>query len=171
MAQQESHGGAPLDLSSFFDYPDVQVHEAAQELAFLGDRSERDWEKLLAHTDARPFAAGDTVIHAGELDRALYIVTSGSLAMLLPQRDGGQKAFKTIDAPTVLGELCFVSGGPRSSTVRATTDGEMRRLSYDAFEVLAAREPELSRAILLDISRILAQRLRTATDFIADWVA
>ena len=160
-----------MDLSSFFDYPDVQVHETADEVAFLGDRSERDWEKLLSHTDSRPFSAGDVVIHAGDMDRALYIVTSGSLAMLLAQRDGGQKAFKTIEAPTVIGELCFVAGGPRSSTVRATSDGEMRRLSFEAFEVLAAREPELSRAVLLDISRILAERLRTATDFIAEWVA
>ena len=160
-----------MDVSSFFDYPDVEVHENANAVAFLGDRSERDWEKLLSHTDARPFSAGDTVIHSGDMDRALYIVTSGALAMLLPQRDGGLKAFKTFEAPTVIGELCFVSGGPRSSTLRATSDGEMRRLSYDAFEVLAAREPELGRAILLDISRILAQRLRTATDFIADWVA
>lgn len=159
-----------MDLSSFFDYPDVKVHEAADELAFLSDRSERDWEKLLAHTDARPFEAGDTVIHAGDMDRALYIVTSGLLTMLLPQRDGGSKEFKTIEAPTVLGELCFVSGGPRSTTIRAASAGEMRRLSYESFEVLAAREPELSRAILLDISRILAARLRTATDFIADWV-
>ena len=159
-----------MDLSSFFDYPDVQVHEAADELAFLSDRSERDWEKLLSHTDARPFSAGDTVIHTGDMDRALFIVTSGVLSMFLPQKDGGGKEFKTIEAPTVLGELCFVAGGPRSTTIRALSDGEMRRLSYESFEVLAAREPELGRAILLDIARILAQRLRTATDFIADWV-
>ena len=160
-----------MDLSSFFDYPDVQVHEAAHEIAFLADRDERDWEKLLGHTDARPFRAGDTVIHTGDTDRALYIVTTGTLSMYLPQRDGGAKEFKTIEAPTVIGELCFVSGGPRSSTVRAETDGEMRRLSFEAFEVLSAREPELGRAILLDVARILAHRLRIATDFIGDWVA
>lgn len=160
-----------MDLSTFFDYPDVQVHEAAGELRFLDDRSKRDWEKLLSHTDARLFRAGDMVIRAGEVERALYIVTSGTLAMLLPQRDGGGKDFKTIEAPTVIGELAFVSGGPRSSSIRAVSDGELRRLTFDAFEVLAAREPELGRAILLDLARILADRLRTATDFIAEWVA
>lgn len=159
-----------MDLSSFFDYPTVQVHEAADEFAFLADRTERDWEKLLSHTDARPFRAGDVVIHAGDMDRSLYIVTSGTLSMLLAQRDGDAREFKTIEAPTVLGELSFVAGGPRSTTIRAASDGEMRRLSFEAFEVLSAREPELGRAILLDIGRILAQRLRTATDFIADWV-
>ncbi|HET9024195.1 MAG TPA: hypothetical protein VFN64_06450, partial [Burkholderiaceae bacterium] len=68
-------------------------------------------------------------------------------------------------------ELCFVDGGPRSSTLRAVTDGELRRLSYESFEVLAAREPELARAILFDLGRIISQRLRTLTDFVAEWVA
>ena len=160
-----------MDLTSFFDYPTAQVTEAADEVLFLPDRSERDWEKLLSHTDARPFRRGDTVIQEGALERALYIVTDGVLEMLLAPRKGGERRFKTIEAPSVIGELCFVAGGPRSSTLRAVTDGEVRRLSFDSFEVLAAREPELARAVLLDISRILAQRLRMATDFIADWVA
>jgi CRP-like cAMP-binding protein len=160
-----------VDLSTFFDYPTVRVSESPDEVRFLSDRSEQDWEKLLAHTDARPFRPGDEVIRAGEVDRSLYIVTEGKLAMILPQPGGGAKEFKTIEAPTVIGELCFIDGGPRSSTLRAVTDGELRRLSYDSFEVLAAREPELGRAVLLDIGRILSQRLRTATDFIAEWVA
>jgi CRP/FNR family transcriptional regulator, cyclic AMP receptor protein len=160
-----------VDLTSFFDYPDVAVKETADDVLFLPDRSERDWEKLLSHTDSRPFRPGETVIQAGIVERALYIVTSGTLAMLLPQRRGGEKEFKTIEAPSVIGELCFVDGGPRSSTLRGVTDGELRRLSYESFEVLAAREPELARAVLFDIGRILSQRLRTMTDFVAEWVA
>jgi CRP/FNR family transcriptional regulator, cyclic AMP receptor protein len=159
-----------LDLTRFFGYPTASVSEAADEVLFLPDRSERDWEKLFAHTDARRFGPGDQIIHAEEVERALYIVTEGTLEMLLPARGGAEKQFKTIEAPTVIGELGFVDGGARSSTVQALTDGELRRLSYDSFEVLAAREPELARAVLFDISRILAQRLRTATSFIAEWV-
>jgi CRP-like cAMP-binding protein len=160
-----------LDLSTFFDYPTVTVSEAADEVLFLPDRSERDWEKLLAHTDSRPFRPGDTVIQAGVVDRSLYIVTEGTLAMFLPQKGGGEKEFKTIEAPSVIGELCFVDGGPRSSTLKAVTDGELRRLSYESFEVLAAREPELARAILFDLGRIISLRLRTLTNFVAEWVA
>jgi CRP-like cAMP-binding protein len=160
-----------VDLTTFFDYPDVAVKEAADEVLFLPDRSERDWEKLLAHTDSRPFRPGDTVIQAGVVDRSLYIVTEGTLAMFLPQKGGGEKEFKTIEAPSVIGELCFVDGGPRSSTLKAVTDGELRRLSYESFEVLAAREPELARAILFDLGRIISLRLRTLTNFVAEWVA
>jgi hypothetical protein len=41
-----------VDLTTFFDYPTAPVAEAADEVVFLPDPSERDWEKLLAHTDA-----------------------------------------------------------------------------------------------------------------------
>ena len=160
-----------MDFSTFFDYPTASVTERASDLVFLAGRSEEDWDKLLAHTEARRFRAGDEVIAAGTVDRALYIVTEGVLDVFLPQRGGGMKQFKSIEAPSVIGELGFVDGGPRSTMLRAAGDGEYRRLSYESFEVLAAREPELARAILLDLARILSERLRTATTFIAEWVA
>jgi len=46
------------------------------------------------------------------------------------------------------------------SSVRARTDGEIRRLTLPAFEVLAAKEPALARVVLFDLARILSLRLR-----------
>jgi CRP/FNR family cyclic AMP-dependent transcriptional regulator len=160
-----------VDISSFFDYPNLGLAESAGDLVFLADRGEEDWGKLLAHTDVRRFRAGEEVIRVGDTDRALLIVTEGALDVFLPRRGGGTRQFKSIEAPSVIGELSFVDGGPRSTTLRAVSDGELRRLSLESFEVLAAREPELARAILFDIARILARRLRTTTSFIAEWVA
>jgi CRP/FNR family transcriptional regulator, cyclic AMP receptor protein len=159
-----------VDVSAFFDYPDAGLGESAGELVFLRDRSEADWEKVLAHTDARRLRAGEEVIRAGDSDCALYLVTEGALDVFLPRRSGGSRQFKSIEAPSVIGEVSFVDGGPRSTTLRAATDGELRRLSRESFEVLAAREPELARAVLFDVARILSRRLRTTTSFIADWV-
>ena len=39
------------------------------------------------------------------------------------------------------------------------------RLSFDAFEVLAAKEPALARHMLLDLGRILADRIRMLQRF------
>jgi CRP-like cAMP-binding protein len=47
--------------------------------------------------------------------------------------------------------------------VRALTDGELRSLTPEAFEVLAAREPDLARRVLLDLGRILSLRLRATS--------
>jgi hypothetical protein len=40
-------------------------------------------------------------------------------------------------------------------------------LTFDTYEVLAARYPELGRAILLDLGRIVAGRLRRADEALA----
>jgi CRP-like cAMP-binding protein len=54
-------------------------------------------------------------------------------------------------------------------TVTATTDAEVLRLSHEAFLSLAARRPELGRALLLDLGRILVTRLRAAGAKTSGW--
>jgi len=152
----------PGQVSSFFSYPTL-AGDAAHELVFLRDRSEDDWERLLAHTEAVRFAAGDVLIRAGDRERSLYVLASGRLELLLPG-ESGEIRIGTIEPRTVVGEMSFLDGRPRSATLHALTDGELYELRFDAFETLAARYPELGRAILLDLGRILAGRLRLANE-------
>jgi len=105
------------------------------------------------------FRAGEDVVRAGDVDRSLYVVLDGRLAPSV----GGSAA---IEAGSVFGELAFLDGLPRSATVRATADGEALRLSFDAFETLAARHPELGRAILLPVGWIAALRVRRLTEHV-----
>ena len=42
-------------------------------------------------------------------------------------------------------------------------------MSWDAYETLAARDPRLGRAILLDLARGLAARLRSAGATLPGW--
>jgi CRP/FNR family transcriptional regulator, cyclic AMP receptor protein len=149
-------------VSSYFDYP--TEGPPAGDLTFLPDRDEEDWSVVLAHTETRRFAAGQEVIREGDQDRALYLLTEGSLAV------ASDKAFRTIDAPSVVGEVAFLDGGRRSLTLVATTDVELRRMSLEAFETLSARHPELGRAVLFDLGRIVSLRLRFLTDLIQDGI-
>jgi CRP/FNR family transcriptional regulator, cyclic AMP receptor protein len=150
-------------VSSYFDYP--TEGPAPGDLTFLPDRDEEDWSAVLAHTETRRFAAGQEVIREGDEDRALYLLTNGSLAV------ASDKGFRTIDAPSVVGEVAFLDGGRRSLTLVATTDVELRRMSLEAFETLAARHPELGRAVLFDLGRIVSLRLRFLTELIEDGVS
>jgi CRP/FNR family transcriptional regulator, cyclic AMP receptor protein len=75
---------------------------------------------------------------------------------------------KTIEAPAVVGELAFFDGAPRSATLEALTDVEGARLDTAAFERLTAAEPRLATAMVLDLGRVLAGRLRRASDTIRD---
>lgn len=148
----------------FFDYDGPAVREAPGHVALLADRPEADWLRVVERTETRRWSAGATIIRAGEQDQALYLLTAGLIGVVLPHDDGA--VFKHIDAPSVLGEVAFLDGGPRSVTLVALTEVELLRLSMESFEVLSAHHPELGRAILLDLGRILAARLRLSTELI-----
>jgi CRP/FNR family transcriptional regulator, cyclic AMP receptor protein len=92
---------------------------------------------------------------------------AGKLEVLLPTERGEFRRYSLIEPKSVTGEVAFVDGRPRTATVRAVTDGDLLRLSFESYEVLAARYPELGRAILLDLGRILAAKLRQASEVIA----
>jgi CRP/FNR family cyclic AMP-dependent transcriptional regulator len=148
----------------FFNYDGAAVREGAGVVRFLADRPDSDWTTLVQRTETRRYSIGHTIVAAGERDQALYLLTEGVVGVIL---QGVQGTFKEIDAPSVLGEVAFVDAGPRSVSLVALTDCELLRMSIEAFEVLSAHHPELGRAILLDLARILAMRLRIATGLIA----
>jgi CRP-like cAMP-binding protein len=144
--------------AAFFDYPGEAAapRPAEEAIAFLPDLDEAGWNQLIAYTEARRYARGETVIASGAHDRSLYIVADGSLAAAGP--GGGA----TLEQGAVFGEIAFFDGLPHDVAIRALTEADLLVLSEEAFAVLAARDPALARTVLLDLGRILALRLRRA---------
>jgi len=142
-----------------------EAHEEASDLLFMPEATASDWATIFSYAEVRQVDEGLAVIQAGERDRALYLLTEGTVGVRLPKDEG---AFKTIDAPSVLGELAFFDGRPRSATLDAVTDVEVVRLDTAAFDSLLEHEPALAHAMLRDLARILALRLRMASEVIAD---
>ena len=142
-----------------------EAHEDSADLLFMPDATAADWATVFSHADVRRIGAGLALVQAGEEDRALYLLTEGTVGVRLPRDEG---AFKTIDAPSVLGELAFFDGRPRSATLDAVTDVEVVRLDLKAFDSLHEHEPELAHRMLRDLARVLALRLRLASAVIAE---
>jgi len=147
-----------VDTTGFFQYPGSQDLTDLQP-GFLEERGEDDWALLLDHTETRRFRAGQDVLTQGEMDRALYLLVDGRLQA----PSGGVLPTSTF------GEAAFLDGRPRAVTVVATSEAEVLRLSHEAFLSLSARRPDLGRAVLLDLGRILAARLHSAGDDTAGW--
>jgi CRP-like cAMP-binding protein len=158
-------------VAAFFDYGAGRPRSAGvsagppdgpeQELVLLADLGPADWERLVSMMTRRRYGAGDVVIAAGERDQSLAVVASGAVEVLVGE---GRRARRVrAQGPgSVLGEVAFFDGRPRSATVRAVEPSEVLTLDAEAFEILAARHPDLGRRLLLDLGRILAVRLRQA---------
>jgi CRP/FNR family transcriptional regulator, cyclic AMP receptor protein len=148
---------------SFFDYPTSGPESPPPAQVLLADASEADWATLLDFTQAKRFGAGQDVLQAGGGGRSLYLLLEGTVEVVTPQtRFGRKRPGVRLDAGSVVGELSFFDGAPRSAGVRALTPAVLAELTPDGFENLVARHPDLARRLLLDLGRILAGRLRRA---------
>ena len=145
-----------MDTSSFFIYPTVEGQASGAAAGFLDNATEREWDALLSYMQTRHLRSGETLFREGAADRALYLLTAGRLEL-----SSTRTPATPAQAPAPLNELAFLDGGPCDASARAVTPSEVARLSFEAFESLAAREPHLGRTILLDLGAILARRLRT----------
>jgi CRP/FNR family cyclic AMP-dependent transcriptional regulator len=155
-----------MDTSIFFNYPTLPASGEAgapipvQSADFLAGATEAEWDAVLGATETLRFHPGDAVVRAGERDRAFYLLLDGKL-----ETDTGAE----IAAPAVAGVAAFLDGGPRAVTLKARTHGELARMSWDAYEALAARDPRLGRTILVELARGLAARLHAAGASLPGW--
>jgi CRP/FNR family cyclic AMP-dependent transcriptional regulator len=150
-----------MDTTAFFNYPTLGGREAPPDPGFLPHASMEEWDAVLAATETLRFHPGDLVLRAGERDRAFYVLLDGRIEVA---GTGAELA-----APAAFGVAAFLDDAPRAVTLRARTDGEAARMSWDGYEALAARDPRLGRAILVDLGRGLAAWLRTAGAALPGW--
>lgn len=152
-----------LNLSAFDNDDNTGQEDIVR---FMRNRSAEDWAALLAQTEMVQFKKGEWVLKQGETDRALYIVLTGELEVVLLQSDGEERRLTKLAAGSIFGEQSFLDGKARSATVRAVTNGEMRMLPWEAFEYLSNSNPRLSQGILFDIGCVLSERLRRMNQMI-----
>ena len=152
-----------IDHAGPFQIVAEEAHEESAELLFLPDATASDWATIFSYAEVREVSSGLALVQAGEDDRALYLLIDGTLGVRMPREE---TAFKSIDAPSVVGELAFFDGAPRSATLDALTDVQVARFDLDCWRRLSEAEPALAEAMLMDLARILALRLRMASDVI-----
>ncbi len=147
-----------------FDYEATVAPEAEHgEIVFLEDFSSEDWSKILNIVETRHFLAGQDLVRDGERDDSFYILSSGSVDIVVRDAKGRESVLTSLPEGSVFGEISFFDGQPRSATVRAKVGGSAIRISRATFETFAAWEPVLARRLLLELGKVLSLRLRWTT--------
>jgi len=86
---------------------------------------------------------------------ALYVVESGELEVVAPDRLSGElRRLATLTAGDVFGEMALLGAGRRTGTVKATSEATLLVLSTNAWRSLASRFPAATTNLL----RIMVQR-------------
>jgi CRP/FNR family cyclic AMP-dependent transcriptional regulator len=119
-----------------------------------------DWETLFSHARRLQVANGKVLIRQDASERALYFVGSGLLEVTtILSRDSLGRIAK-IYPGSVVGELAFLDGRPRSAKVWAVAESELYRLDFEDYQKFANAHPRQACDLLFAVGRVVALRLR-----------
>jgi aquaporin Z len=99
--------------------------------------------------------AGEVIMREGETGTEAYLVERGALRVT---RDGATLA--DLERGDWVGEMSLLLDEPRSATVRAVTDTQLRRVTKDSFGRVLAEDPGRTQELL----RQLARRVRETSE-------
>ena len=154
----------PVDTLPGRELPSaIASFRAAAETFIPSHWSGEDCRELFRFTSTRTVPAGEALIRHGEPDRTLYFVLVGELEIILPSGDAfSMGRVAEVGPGSVLGELAFFDGGPRSAGAWAVRNCEVAAMTPDQYAAFERSHPDLARDLLVALGRILAMRLRRA---------
>jgi CRP-like cAMP-binding protein len=119
-----------------------------------------DWVKLFRCAEELSIAAGRVLIQKNAAERSLFFVASGLLEVTSILGGQTMATIAKIKPGSVVGELAFLDGKPRSAKVWAVADSTLYRLEYDVYVKFADEHPALACELVFGIGRLVAMRLR-----------
>jgi CRP/FNR family cyclic AMP-dependent transcriptional regulator len=131
------------------------------EAPLLPDWAAENWQQLFRFTCIRSVQSGEALIRRGEPGRTLYFVMRGELEVIVQSGDGlsmGRVAL--LGAGSVLGELAFFDGGPRSAGAWALDNCEVAAMTPDQYRAFEQDSPDLACELIFALGGVLAARLR-----------
>lgn len=119
---------------------------------------ETDLSALGKALQERPVKAGEIVAKQGEVGHELFIVLEGDFQMYVRQEQlDFEKVLRRIGSGNYFGDVALLSGGPRTTSVRALTDGKVAALHQVALEDVMRRSPSVALALCKGMAQYVRQ--------------
>lgn len=129
------------------------LSQALQSVEIFRDLSPEDVAALAEELQIVEIKRGEALVRQGDPADALYIVLSGRFIVL---REGREAPVSEIASDQPIGEIAFLTGSPRTATVRAMRDSLVLKLSREQFDGLTHAKPSIWRSLTATLARRLA---------------
>jgi CRP-like cAMP-binding protein len=135
----------------------------ARQGELVGYLTEEEYVRLLDDTMPIRAEPGDVIFFKGAPSTSLVFVVEGELEVF-EESKGRVHVLGTVTAGSVVGEVGFLDGRPRTRHVRAKTACDLRKITRDAFLALLTDAPALFAKVTIALSELLASRYRTMVE-------
>ncbi len=145
-------------IAAMYEKNSLSVQNSLQSSVF-SDGLDSEAHRLMSDCfESRRYEAGATIFKKGELLRDLHLITEGHADVMIA---AGKIRVASVCAGSILGEMGFLDGSPRTATVVATEVMSSQILSRERFETLSMLRPDITQKVLQNLCAELAKRLRS----------
>lgn len=135
----------------------------------LSGLTDAQLERVASICQVVTFQNQESIVREGDPSDDLYVIHLGSVEIVLSKNRvtaeslavPGPKAIVSLGQGQVFGEMALIDRGPRSATVRCTTDGALLyKIERDAFAQLCEQDTDIGYKVMRNIAADLSFKLR-----------
>ena len=117
-------------------------------------------EKIVHLRNYDPF---ETVFEENDPGTGMYMIRSGTVNIFIKTPQGDEEELATLGPGDFFGETTLTAPAPRSASARTTEKTELVGLFRADLLDLVERQPTLTSRVLIGLTRIVSERLQTAS--------
>ena len=126
-------------------------------IALLADLSEDELARIADCCRWLDCAADRQIIDHLDETTDCFLITSGSVRVIVNSSSGKEITFRDIGAGEVVGELSALDGRPRSASVVALTEARIARLSSQHLWDVLQRNPDAAAVLIRRLTTLVRQ--------------
>lgn len=123
-------------------------------------------KNILKHCIVASFNEGDHILKQGDQGTDICIILTGE-ADIFVTKDGEHKYIASLISGDLFGEMVLLNETVRTADIVAKQKCDVLIFGQDAFYNLYNRKPEVFAILALNLSRLIAKRLKGANEIIS----
>jgi CRP-like cAMP-binding protein len=141
--RREKQGPAPMP---------ERARQILRKHEMLAPLTEAQQVELLGQVSSQRFGRGEHIIYQGTMGCSMFIILEGE-ADVFVNTSGQDLHVATLKEGDAFGEMCLLTGEPRSADVIARTDCEVWELRRNIIQPLIQENPELADRLSIMLAK------------------
>ena len=153
-----------------------QVHQAVLDMLvsspMFNDFEPDELQLLSDYLFAYRAIKGTVLFNEGERGQYMCLLIDGKVGIYKEDdaTTARKKQVATVRKGKTLGEMAIIDGLPYSATAIADEPSRLIIITKKDFELITSQQPRLANKSLIQISRLISQRLRQTTGILLDYL-
>ena len=140
----------------------MEFRQVLQGVDIFEGLSDEQLDKVALICAEKRFHKGQVITKEGTRGNELFIITEGFVEVIVGKRPVSQaRVVVSLGIGQIIGEMALLDQGPRSATVRATTEPTVVQvIQRDGFEKLCEQDTKIGYIVMRNLAADLSFKLR-----------